>query len=222
MANRTIGLSDALYDYMLANSLREPEVMRRLRKETATIPLSIMQIAPDQGQFMALLVRLMGARNCIEVGTFTGYSALAVALALPADGRIVACDVNAETTAMGRRYWAEAGVADKIDLRLGPAVETLDAMLAAGEKNGYDFAFIDADKSNYDAYYERALALLRPGGVIAIDNVLWDGAVADDSVQDAETQAIRAINDKVAGDSRVLCSMLPIGDGLMLAYKQSN
>ena len=222
MANRTIDLSDPLYDYLLANSLREPDVMRRLREETAEVPGSIMQIAPEQGQFMALLVRLMGARRCIEVGTFTGYSALAVALALPPDGRIVACDVNAETTAMGQRYWQEAGVAERIDLRLGPAVETLNAMLAEGEENGYDFVFIDADKSNYDAYYERALRLLRPGGLIAIDNVLWGGSVIDDTADDADTQAIRAINAKVASDPRVICSLIPIGDGVMLAHKQND
>ncbi|HIP78861.1 MAG TPA: SAM-dependent methyltransferase, partial [Kiloniellaceae bacterium] len=202
MANRTIDLSDALYAYPLEPSLNEPEVMRRLREETATQPLSIMQIAPEQGQFMALLVRLMGATRCIEVGTFTGYSALAVALALPPDGRIVACDVNAETTAIAERYWREAGVAEKIDLRLAPAVETLDALLANGETGTYDFVFIDADKSNYDSYYERALQLLRPGGLIAIDNVLWGGDVLDLERNDSDTLAIRAINTNVSSDSR--------------------
>ncbi len=221
MANRTIDLSDALYDYLLENSLNEPEVMRRLREETATVPLSIMQIAPEQGQFMALLVRLLGAQRCIEVGTFTGYSALAVALALPPEGRIVACDVNAETTAVGQRYWQEAGVAEKIDLRLAPAVETLESLLADGEAGTYDFAFIDADKSNYDSYYELSLQLLRPGGLIAIDNVLWGGDVLDLDRTDSDTLAIRAINTKVSGDSRVQCSLVPIGDGLMLARKQS-
>lgn len=221
MANRTIDLSDALYDYLLAHSLNEPEVMRRLREETATVPLSIMQIAPEQGQFMALLVRLMGATRCIEVGTFTGYSALAVALALPPEGRIVACDVNAETTAIGQRYWQEAGVAGKIDLRLAPAVETLEALLANGEAGTYDFAFIDADKSNYDSYYELSLQLLKPGGLIAIDNVLWGGDVLDLERSDSDTLAIRAINTKVSADSRVQCSLVPIGDGLMLARKQS-
>ncbi|WP_420348460.1 class I SAM-dependent methyltransferase [Pelagibius sp.] len=221
MANRSIDLSDALYDYLLENSLNEPEVMRRLREETATVPLSIMQIAPEQGQFMALLVRLMGAKRCIEVGTFTGYSALAVALALPPDGRIVACDVNAETTAIGQRYWQEAGVAGKIDLRLAPAVETLESLLANGEAGTYDFAFIDADKSNYDSYYELSLQLLKPGGLIAIDNVLWGGDVLDLNRTDSDTLAIRAINTKVSTDSRVQCSLIPIGDGLMLARKQS-
>ncbi len=164
----------------------------------------------------------MGAQRCIEIGTFTGYSALSVALALPPDGRLVACDVNAETTAMGRRYWQEAGVAEKIDLRLGPAVETLNAMIEAGQANGYDFVFIDADKPSYDDYYECALRLLRPGGLIAIDNVLWGGRVADDLASDAETQAIQALNRKVAADPRVFCSLVPIGDGLMFAYKQGN
>ncbi|WP_299392132.1 class I SAM-dependent methyltransferase [Pelagibius sp.] len=221
MANRTIDLSDALYDYLLAHSLNEPAVMRRLREETATLPLSIMQIAPEQGQFMALLVRLLGAKRCIEVGTFTGYSALAVALALPPEGRIVACDVNAETAAVAKRYWQEAGVDKKIDLRLAPAVETLEALLANGEAGTYDFAFIDADKSNYDSYYELSLQLLRPGGLIAIDNVLWGGDVLDLDRTDSDTLAIRAINTKVSGDSRVHCSLIPIGDGLMLARKQS-
>ena len=220
MSNRSINLTDALYDYLLANSLREPAVMRRLRQETAKVPGAMMQIAPEQGQFMALLVRLMGARRCIEVGTFTGYSALAVALALPEDGRVVACDVNEETTAVGRRYWQEAGVADKIDLRLAPAAETLQRMVDAGEGQSYDFVFIDADKTNYDSYYELALALLRPGGLIVVDNVLWGGAVADRSKDDADTRAIRALNEKVANDKRVTCSLLPVGDGLMLATKQ--
>lgn len=220
MSNRSIQLTDALYRYLLDHSLREPEVMRRLRAETATMPLSIMQIAPEQGQFMALLAQLMNARRCIEIGTFTGYSALAVARALPADGRIIACDVNETTTAVARRYWQEAGVADKIDLRLAPAVDTLDALIAAGEAESFDFVFIDADKTNYDSYYERALTLLRPGGLIVVDNVLWGGAVTDDSQDDDDTKAIRALNDKVAEDQRVSCCMLPVGDGLMLAIKQ--
>ncbi len=222
MSNRSIDLSDSLYDYLLTHSLREPAVMRRLREETATLPHAAMQIAPEQGQFMALLVRLTGARRCIEVGTFTGYSALAVAQALPPDGTVVACDVNPETTAIGKRYWQEAGVAGKIDLRLGPAVETLKAMLADGEKNGYDFVFIDANKADYDSYYELALQLLRPGGLIAVDNVLWGGAVIDNAAQDTDTKAIRALNEKIAGDERVLCSMLPVGDGLTLACKQND
>ena len=221
MSRRTLELTDPLYNYLLANSLREPEVLGRLREETAGLRGSGMQIGPEQGQFMALLVQLMGARRCIEIGTFTGYSALAVALALPADGEIIACDVNEETTAVARRYWQEAGVAEKIDLRLAPALETLQALTAAGGAGSYDFVFIDADKSNYDAYYESALTLLRPGGLIAVDNVLWGGAVIDSTSDDKDTRAIRALNAKIASDQRVSCSLLPLGDGLMLAFKQN-
>lgn len=220
MSNRSIQLDDALYAYLLENSLRETDVMRRLREETAALPGSGMQIAPEQGQFMALLAQLMGARRCLEVGTFTGYSALAVAQALPADGRLVACDVNAETTAVARRYWQEAGVADRIELRLAPALQTLDGLLAEGAAGSFDFAFIDADKTSYDGYYERTLRLLRTGGLIAVDNVLWDGAVINSSRQDADTEAIRALNAKIAADQRVSCSMLPLGDGLTLAFKR--
>ena len=219
MAARPTYLTDGLYDYLLATSLREPEVLRRLREETSALPQAGMQIAPEQGQFMALLVELIGARRTLEVGTFTGYSALVVALALPAEGRVIACDVSPEFTAIARRYWAEAGVADKIELRLAPAVETLDGLLAEGQAGSFDFAFIDADKETYDTYYERALELLRPGGLIAVDNVLWSGAVADESRQDKETRAIRALNTKVLRDRRVAISMVPIGDGLMLARK---
>lgn len=220
MSKRSIQLTNALYAYLLENSLRETEVMRRLREETATLSSAGMQISPEQGQFMALLVELMGARRCLEVGTFTGYSALAVAQAMPADGRLVACDIDEETTAVARRYWQEAGVADRIDLRLGTAVETLDSLLSEGSAGTFDFAFIDADKANYDAYYESALKLLRSGGVVAVDNVLWDGAVIDSSRSDADTEAIRALNAKIASDQRVSCSMLPVGDGLTLALKR--
>ncbi|MGF1628368.1 MAG: class I SAM-dependent methyltransferase [Kiloniellaceae bacterium] len=220
MSKRSIDLSDALYAYLLENSLRETEVLRRLREETATMPWSGMQISPEQGQFMALLVQLMGARRCLEVGTFTGYSALAVAQALPADGRLVACDINEETTAVARRYWQEAGVAETIDLRIAPALETLDALLAEGAAGSFDFAFIDADKVNYDAYYERSLALLRPGGLIAVDNVLWGGSVIDSSRKDPDTEAIRQFNAKIACGQRVSCSMIPLGDGLTLALKR--
>ena len=220
MANRTLSMTDALYNYLLAVSSREPDVLRRLREETAALPNAGMQIGPEQGQFMALLIRLMGARKTLEVGVFTGYSSLAVALALPADGRIVACDVSEEWTAIARRYWAEAGVADKIALRLGPAVETLDALLAGGEANSFDFAFVDADKENYDRYYERALQLVRPGGLIAIDNVLSGGRVADPDAQGASVAAIRALNAKLHRDERVDLSLVPIGDGLTLALKR--
>lgn len=220
MASRTLDLDDRLYAYLQEVSLREPPILTRLREKTAAMPLSIMQISPEQGQFMALLIELIGARKCLEVGTFTGYSALAVALALPDDGKIVACDISDEFTSVGRPFWQEAGVADKIDLRLGPAVETLDALLADGQAGSFDFAFIDADKSNYGAYYDRALELVRSGGLLAIDNVLWGGSVADPSVDDADTAAIRAINLKVRDDDRVSVSLVPIGDGVMLARKR--
>jgi predicted O-methyltransferase YrrM len=220
MSNRTFSLDNALYEYLLRASLREHPALARLRAETAAHPKVNMQIAPEQGQFMALLVRLMGATRCIEVGVFTGYSSLAVALALPDEGRIVACDVSDEYTAVARRYWAEAGVADRIDLRLAPALETLDALLAGGAAGSYDFAFIDADKEAYSDYYERSLQLLRPGGLIAVDNTLWDGAVADPADQSADTVAIRAFNERLHGDERIDLSLVPIGDGLTLARKR--
>jgi predicted O-methyltransferase YrrM len=219
MANRTLGLDSSLYAYLLSVSVREPEILQRLRQETANHPMAVMQIAPDQGQLMALLVKLIGARKTLEVGVFTGYSALVVALALPPEGRVVACDVSPDYTAIARRYWQEAGVADKIDLRIAPALETLDQLLATGEANTFDFAFIDADKSNYDNYYERALQLVRPGGLIAIDNVLWSGQVANPAIQDTRTTHIRALNEKLHQDSRVSISLIPIGDGLTLAMK---
>ena len=220
MSNRTIVMNDALYDYLLAASLREPPLLKRLREETAKHPRATMQISPEQGQFMQLLVKLMGARRCIEVGVFTGYSSLCVALALPADGRLLACDVSEEFTAMARRYWKEAGVEAKIELRLAPALETLDARLKAGETASYDCAFIDADKSNYAGYYERILKLLRPGGLILVDNVLWSGAVIDDKDKSEDTSAIRAFNEALRKDERVDLSMLPVGDGLTLALKR--
>ncbi len=220
MSRQTLTLSDALYDYLLSVSLREPPLLYRLREETAALPQAVMQISPEQGQFMALLAELVGARRVLEVGTFTGYSALVVALALPADGRIITCDVDEEMTAIARRYWAEGGVADKIDLRLGPAVDTLDALLSDGGADTFDFAFVDADKENYDAYYERALALLRQGGLMVIDNVLWSGAVADPNQKDADTNAIRALNAKLHGDQRVSLSLLPVSDGITLARKR--
>ena len=220
MTRRTLHLSEELYAYLLDVSLREPSVMRRLREETASLENASMQIGAEQGQFMALLVELMGARTALEVGTFTGYSALAVALALPDDGRLVACDVSEEWTAMGRRYWEEAGVAHKIDLRLAPAMETLDGLLAEGRAGTFDFVFIDADKEGYDAYYERALDLMRIGGLIALDNTLWDGKVVDPAVTDPDTAAIRALNTKLTGDERVTLSLVPVGDGLTLARKR--
>ena len=216
MANASIGLSQELHAYLVKVGVREPDMLRRLRDRTAAIPEHGMQIAPEQGAFMALLVKVMGARTCLEVGTFTGYSSTAVALALPADGRLVCCDVSREWTDIARETWTEAGVADRVELRLGAAIETLDQVLAEDGAGRFDFAFIDADKPNYDGYVERALRLVRAGGLIAIDNVLWSGRVADSSVDDESTVAIRLLNEKLATDSRVEIAMVPIGDGLTL------
>ena len=213
-------MTDDLYGYLLDTSLRESALLKRLRDETAAHPQARMQISPEQGQFMQLLVKLLGARRCVEVGVFTGYSSLAVALALPADGHILACDVSEEFTAVARRYWKEAGVAGKIELKLAPARETLDARLKAGEAASYDFGFIDADKANYAHYYERILQLLRPGGMVAVDNVLWSGRVLDNADKSEDTAAIRAFNKALHHDERVDLSMLPIGDGLTLARKR--
>jgi len=209
-----------LWDYIRQVSLREPDVLRRLREETASHPHVSCQIAAEQGQFMDLLIRLMGAKRTLEVGTFTGYSSTAVALALPDEGRLVACDISDEWTAVARRYWREAGVEHKIELRLGPAIPTLDRLLAEGRAGTFDFAFIDADKTNYDGYYERALQLARRGGLIAIDNVLWHGRVNDPEVNETDTLAVRALNRKLHRDERVWLSMVPIGDGLTLACKR--
>jgi len=220
VSNRTLPLDDRLYDYLLKKSLREPPALARLRAETASHPRVNMQIAPEQGQFMQMLVRLIGARRTIEVGVFTGYSSLAVALALPDDGRVLACDISEEYTAIARRHWREAGVAHKIELVLAPALAILDARLAAGEADRYDFAFIDADKGGYRAYYERLLKLIRPGGLIAVDNTLWGGAVADPGDRDADTLAIREFNDRLLADQRVDLSLVPIGDGLTLARRR--
>jgi len=220
MTNRSISLTDSLYEYLLSVSLRETELLRQLRAETAAFPEARMQIAPEQGQFMALLVRLMGARRCLEVGVFTGYSSLAVALALPDDGRIVACDVSEHWTAVARRYWDAAGVSHKIDLRLAPALETLERLLADGEAGTFDFAFLDADKENYLRYYERLLELVRPGGLIAADNTLWSGRVADTANTEATTVALREFNAILNGDERIDLSLVPIGDGLTLARKR--
>jgi caffeoyl-CoA O-methyltransferase len=219
MANRTLNLDDALYRYVLAHSLREHPAQAALREATRSHPDAGMQIGPEQGQFMALVVRMLGARRTIEVGVFTGYSALCVALALPDEGRVLACDVSDEYTRIGRPYWESAGVAHRIDLHLAPALETLEARLRAGEAGRYDFAFIDADKTSYDAYYERCLELLRAGGVIAIDNVLWGGSVARPA-KSADTAALQALNDKLHRDERIDLSLLPIGDGLTLARKR--
>lgn len=219
MSNKTFTLSDELYAYLFETSVREPDILRRLREETARDSMARMQIAPEQGQLMQLLIRLMGVRRYLEVGVFTGYSSLAVALALPADGRILACDVSEKWTLLARQYWAEAGVAGKIELRLAPALNTLDGLIAAGSAGSFDFAFIDADKTSYTAYYERALTLIRVGGIVAVDNTLWEGRVADPNARDADTRAIRDFNRHVRDDKRVHLCMVPIGDGLSLALK---
>lgn len=213
-------LTESTYQYLLSVSSRENDVLKRLREETAALPNASMQISPDQGQFMALLVQLIRAKKTLEVGVFTGYSSLSVAMALPPDGKIVACDVSKEWTGVARRYWKEAGVEKKISLRIAPAIQTLDALLAEEQAGTFDFAFIDADKSNYDAYYERILRLLRAGGLVAIDNVLWSGRVADPDNQEEDTVAIRALNAKLHRDQRISLSMVPIADGLTLALKR--
>ncbi len=222
MSTRTLTLNDDLYQYLLDVSLRETPIQRRLREETARMEMAGMQISPEQGQFMALLVALMGARNTLEVGVFTGYSALCVAGALPEDGRILACDVSEEWTSIARRYWKEAGVDGKIELRLAPATETLAALIEGGEKGRFDFAFIDADKENYGVYFEQCLELLRPGGLIAVDNTLWSGSVLDTEDQSKDTKAIRELNEALRKDSRIRLSLVPIGDGLTLAMKLQN
>jgi predicted O-methyltransferase YrrM len=219
MSRRTLTLDDRLYRYLLDHSLREHPEQTALREATRTHPRAGMQISPEQGQLMALLVKLIGARRCIEIGVFTGCSALAVALALPEEGRLLACDVSDESTSVGRPFWDRAGVAQKIELVLAPALATLDARLAAGETGAYDFAFIDADKASYDGYYERCLQVVRAGGLIAIDNVLWSGRVAGEST-DEDTVALQQLNRKPHGDERVDLSLLPIGDGLTLARRR--
>lgn len=218
MSNRTINLTPEVYTYLCQVSLRESPVLKQLRDETAKLPGAVMQIAPEQGQFMAFLLHLLGARKTIDVGTFTGYSALVAAQALPADGKVIACDVSAETSAIAERFWEQAGVAHKVDLRLAPALETLMA-LNNTEAGTFDFIFIDADKANYDAYYEQALTLLRRGGVIAVDNVLWGGEVANPHNTETSTQVIRALNQKIHHDDRVEISLVPIADGLTLVRK---
>ena len=220
MSSRNNNISDELNDYILANSLRDRPELKALRDVTADMPTAGMQISPDQGQLMALLVKATGARKAIEVRTFTGYSALVVASALPEDGTLVACDVSEEFTSVGRSHWERAGVASKIDLRLGPAVKTLDAMIAAGEAGQYDMAFIDADKENYLNYYERCLTLLRPGGLILFDNMLWGGRAANPKENDVATKAIRALTRTLHADERIDVSLLPVGDGLSLAVKR--
>jgi O-methyltransferase len=213
-------LPDDVERYIANHLSRETTIQRRLRAETAQLPSAGMQIGADQGAFLALLIRVMGARRAIEIGTYTGYSALAVAMALPGDGELVCCDVSDEWTSIGRKYWREAGVAERIDLRLGPALETLAALRHEAGDGSFDFAFIDADKTNYDAYYEACLLLLRQGGVIALDNMLWSGNVADPNIHDPSTDALRALNAKINADQRVDAGMLTVGDGVMLARKR--
>jgi predicted O-methyltransferase YrrM len=220
MSSRTLQFDDALYAYFQQHAVREPGILTRLRAETAALPRHRMQISPEQGQFMRLLIELLGVRRIIEIGVFTGYSSLAMALALPEDGEIVACDVSEEFTAIARRYWREAGFQDRIHLHLAPAVETLDTLLADGQAGRFDMAFIDADKANYDAYYEKCLELVRPGGLLLVDNVLWSGRVVRADDMTADTQAIRALNDKLHADQRITISMLPVGDGLTLARRR--
>ena len=219
MAGRTF-FPEAIERYVSETLVKETPLQRRLRDETAKLPMGMMQIGADQGAFLALLVRLIGARRTLEIGTFTGYSALTVASALPADGKLIACDVSEEWTSIGRRYWREAGLESRIDLCLGHAAETLRSLLTAGEAGRFDFAFIDADKSNYDTYYELSLQLLRPNGLIAIDNVLWGGSVLDEKKRDADTTALRVLNLKVRDDARVESVLLTVGDGLTLARKR--
>lgn len=220
MSANTLNLTPAVYAYYQSMSIRDTDVLRKLREQTHKMSMGQMQISPEQGQFMGLLMELLGARKTLDIGVFTGYSALSVALALPDDGKVIACDVNVEWTKIARRFWEEAGVSDKIDLRLAPAGDTLQALIDNQEAGTFDFAFIDADKASYLDYYEKSLVLLRAGGLIAIDNVLWSGDVADPDIQDANTCMIRKVNETLLKDERVTISMLPIGDGLTLARKR--
>ena len=220
MSNQTLAITPPIYEYLLQASLREAPVLKELREETARLSGSQMQIAPEQGQLMALLVELIGARKTIEVGVYTGYSSLAVAMALPNEGKIIACDIDPRPTEIAQQYWKKAGVAHKVDLHLAPAETTLNNLIAMGEGGTFDFVFIDADKEAYELYYEKSLTLLRRGGLVAIDNTLWGGDVADLSVQDKQTRAIRAFNKKLLQDMRVTISLLPIGDGMTLARKR--
>ena len=220
MTNRTLSLDDALYGYLLDVSLRESALLRRLREETAALPVAQWQIAPEQGQFMALLVQLTGARRLLEVGTFTGYSALSMAQALPADGHLLCCDIDEQYTSIAQRYWEEAGVASRIELRLAPALETLNTLVRDGRAGSFDLIFIDADKANYPAYLEHALLLARVGGLILFDNTLWSGRVLEKRAESADTRAIQSLNQRLKLDQRVDISLLPLGDGLTLCRKR--
>jgi predicted O-methyltransferase YrrM len=219
MANKNSSLDPTFYEYLISASPPEPEVLAQLRAETASLPQAGLQISQDQGEFMALLIRLMGAREVLEIGVFTGYSSIALALALPADGHITALDMSEEWTAIARRYWGRAGDAGKIELRLGAAVVSLEQLIAEGKSGLYDFAFIDADKHNYDTYYEHSLTLLRPGGLLVVDNVFWGGKVADPEAKDPDTCAIRTLNEKMRSDPRVSSCLLTVADGLALVLK---
>ena len=218
MSTGILNLTNDLRDYLWEKGMKEHSALEELREETSKLPESMMQICPEQGALMANLIRLMSAKKTIEIGTFTGYSALAVALALPEDGKIVACDISEEWTSIGRKKWEQAGVADKIDLKIGPALRTLEGLLEDGQEGSFDFAFIDADKANYLDYYKMCLKLVRKGGVVAIDNVLWSGAVINPDINDVDTLAIRELNEFLAQDERVSLSMVPVGDGLTLAF----
>ncbi len=220
MSSTTLGLEDTLLAYLRNHSLREPEVLKQLREETLKLPLGVMQVSPEQGQFMALLVRITGATRIVEIGTFTGYSSLVMALALPDSGKLITCDISEDYTNTARQYWQKAGVADRIELKLAPALETLDALLASGQTGTFDMAFIDADKTEYIGYYERCLQLLKSGGLILVDNVLWGGRVARSEVEDSDTNTLRQFNDLLHRDERIGLSMLPVGDGLTIARKR--
>lgn len=220
MTNRSLNLDDALYGYLLEVSLRETPLLKRLREETAALPVARWQIAPEQGQFMALLVKLTGARRLLEIGTFTGYSALCMAEAMPADGQLICCDIDAQYSEVARRYWRQAGVAERIELRLAPALETLTALERAGQSESFDLIFVDADKANYLAYLEHALMLLRPGGLLLFDNTLWSGRVLEANPDSADTRAIQVLNRRLKNDQRLDLSLLPLGDGLTLCRKR--
>lgn len=220
MSHYSIQLTPELHQYLQSVSVRDTELLKQLREETAKQKLSRMQVSPEQGQLMALLIKMLNAKRTIEIGVYTGYSALCVAMALPDDGHIVACDIDKDWTDIAQRYWQKAGVAHKVDLRLAPALDTLDRLITEGEENSFDFAFIDADKENYQNYYERCLTLMRPGGLIAVDNVLWGGSVINPDKQDLDTRCIREFNTRLQQDQRVDLSMIPIGDGLTLAHKR--
>lgn len=219
MSHKTLSLDDRLYNYLLRISVHEPPVLKELREETAKHPMSQMQISPEQGQFMAFLIQLLGVKKALEIGVFTGYSALCTALSLPEEGQLIACDKSDEDAQIALKYWEKAGVTHKIDLRIAPALETLENLLNQGHRETFDFAFIDADKSNYLAYYEKCLQLIKTNGIIAIDNVLWSGKVADPEIQDNRTQKIRELNQFLSEDQRVQITLIPIGDGLTLARK---